>query len=309
MRNRFRVFLIVLLTGGIVVCLLSCRSGPPVEQSALPSDDLFSMDNAIKVPAGSRYIDEVFEDVAVTEDIPFGQAVDYQGQEQTLLLDIYSPKGDTEKNRPAIIFVHGGGFTECDKDGGMEVSLGTAFARKGYVCASINYRLRDDRDSDWDGTFGDAVTDAHTALQWFIDHSADYGIDPDRIALSGHSAGAITVTGLAYNDGIGPPGTAGGSVFAVVNMSGGAYGLGDISPDAPPCLIIHGSEDDTVPFIGAAQCSEALTAAGVENTFYVMDGISHDVYNYIQEIEDVLTIFLYEELTGIKPDIPIREGS
>ena len=307
MQNRAK-FLLILLAGCIAAGLLSCHSGPPTEQpSPLPSSELFSMDNAKKLPAGSRYIEPIFKEVTVTKDIPFSQAMDYQGREQTLLLDIYCPKGDTAENRPAIIWVHGGGFTEGNKDGNMETTLGEAFARKGYVSASINYRLRADRDSDWDGTLGDAVTDAHTALQWLIDHSTEYGIDPGHIALCGYSAGAITVTGLAYNNGINLPETTGGSVFAVVNMAGGSYGLGDISPSAPPCLILHGSVDDTVPFMGAAQCSEALTAAGVENTFYVMDGISHDLYNHVLEIEDVVTIFLYEKLTGTKPDIPIRK--
>lgn len=304
-RMRYRVTLLFVLAVGIAACF-SCRSAPPAEQAATSADP-FPRDSAVKLPAGSRYIDPVFEDVTVIADIPFGRAVDYQGQEQTLLLDIYMPEDDTKTDRPAILFVHGGGFTEGNKNGGMETALGEAFARKGYVCLSINYRLRNDRDSDWDGTFGDAVTDAHTALQWLIDHGDEYGVDPARIALSGYSAGAITVTGLAYNDTIELPGPAGEPVFAVVNMAGGAYGLGGISPGAPPCLIIHGTADDTVSFMGAAQCSENLTAAGVENTFYVMDGISHDLYTHVREIEDVVTIFLYEALTGTQPDIPIRK--
>lgn len=305
MRNRFIFVLFFVLAGCVATGLLSCQSTPPTERPALPSDILLSTDTAEKIPS-SRYIDYIFAGAAVTKDIPYGQATDYRGQEQTLLMDIYCPQHDAKKNRPAIIFVHGGGFTEGNKDGGMETTLGEAFARKGYVCACIDYRLRNET-SDWTGTLGDAVTDAHAALQWLIDHSDDYGIDPDRITLSGYSAGGITVTGLAYNDGIGLSETAEGSIFAVINMAGGSYGLGDIGPGAPPCLIIHGSKDDTVPFMGGTQCSEALTAAGIENTFYVMDGISHDLYNYVRKIEDVVTVFLYEELTGIKPDIPIRE--
>jgi len=308
MKNRFRVFLTVLLIGGIAMGIVSCRSTPPAAtDTPSPYVAASSPDHETASP-GSRYIDYVFEDVAVTEDIPYGKATDYQGQEQTLLLDIYSPAGDDQKDRPAIIFVHGGGFTEGDKNGGMETKLGTAFARKGYVCASIDYRLRDET-SDWNGTLLDAVADAHAALQWLIDHSDDYGIDPERIALSGYSAGAITVTGLAYNDGIGLPEITGESVFAVINMAGGAHGLGEISSGAPPCLIIHGSEDDVVSFMSGTQCSEALTAAGVRNTFYVMDGISHDLYNHVPQIEEVMTVFLYEALTGTTPDMPIGNKS
>lgn len=308
--HLFRNVLILSLACGIMAGLLSCGTAVPVDQpTPQPSIETSPQDSASNAPGGGRYIDCVFDEATVEKDIPYATVTDYLGNEQTLLLDVYTPKGDNETKRPAILFVHGGGFYTGNKDGGFEVILGKAFAQKGYVCLSIDYRLRNEQISDWEGTLSDAVNDTYAALAWTIDHSGDYGIDPARIALSGYSAGATTVTGLCYNEEIDLPGDATKTVFAIVNMSGGDFGLGSVSPDAPPCLITHGSEDGTIPFMSGTRCSESLTAAGVENTFYVLDGCPHDINARLQEVEDVVAIFLYEQLTGTKPDISIRKGS
>ena len=62
--------------------------------------------------AGVRYRDAVFTDVSVTEAIAYGAAPDEDGNQQTLLLDLYQPTGDTATNRPTMILAHGGGFAE-----------------------------------------------------------------------------------------------------------------------------------------------------------------------------------------------------
>jgi acetyl esterase/lipase len=66
-------------------------------------------------PPPLRYRDEVFTNVTKTSDVTYGSAPDYQGQTITLKLDVYRPTGDSITNRPAIVWVHGGGFSGGNK--------------------------------------------------------------------------------------------------------------------------------------------------------------------------------------------------
>ncbi|MEY2468507.1 MAG: hypothetical protein QOF21_1205, partial [Actinomycetota bacterium] len=65
--------------------------------------------------AAVRYLDEVFTSVTSTSNIVYGQAVNAEGQLQTLHLDLYQPTGDTEQKRPVFVWAHGGFFTQGDK--------------------------------------------------------------------------------------------------------------------------------------------------------------------------------------------------
>ncbi len=150
-----------------------------------------------------RYRDDVFKKVTVTRDIQYGQPPAGQyGEGEPLLLDLYQPKKDTlTKGRPVLIFVHGGGFTGGDKTSGPAPVLAKEFAKKGYVTASINYRLSGPP-SGCTGANGvtpecfaaafDAVHDAQAAVRWFRVNSRDLAVDKKRIAIGGESAGAIT---------------------------------------------------------------------------------------------------------------------
>ena len=80
-----------------------------------------------------RYLEGVFSDVDVS-------TVTYS-EVNNLQLDIYQPLGDTENNRPLIILAHGGSFIAGVRTNPSMVSLGEAFAKRGYVVASISYRL------------------------------------------------------------------------------------------------------------------------------------------------------------------------
>ena len=92
-------------------------------------------------PAPLRYRDPVFSAVSVTSNLTYGTAVDQEGNTDTLQLDMYAPKGDTDSSRPAIVWVHGGSFCCLDKTSPELVDEATTFAKEGYVNVSINYRL------------------------------------------------------------------------------------------------------------------------------------------------------------------------
>ncbi len=111
----------------------------------------------------------------VKKDIPY---VD-KGHERQVL-DVYSPKA--AKNAPVVFWIHGGGWQAGDK---KEVQLKPqACTDKGFVFVAPNYRLLPAAE------MGDIIRDVTKALKWTHDHAAEFGGDPKRVFVMGHSAGA-----------------------------------------------------------------------------------------------------------------------
>jgi acetyl esterase/lipase len=108
-------------------------------------------------------------------------------------MDIYLPD-DQQLARPAVLFIHGGSWSGGDKD--QFFRMGPRFADSGFVAASINYRLVPD------GVFPRNAMDCICSLAYLRGHATEYGIDPDRIAVMGYSAGAqlASLVGIASDD-------------------------------------------------------------------------------------------------------------
>jgi len=104
------------------------------------------------------------------------------------LLDVYRPRARCR--RPAVMYVHGGGFSMLSKDTHRIMAL--AFASRGYVVFNVNYRLAPRH------PYPAPLEDAAAAILWIMDRAAEYGADPDRLVLAGESAGANLVTALTY---------------------------------------------------------------------------------------------------------------
>ena len=157
------------------------------------------------VPPGTapvRYRDPIFNAVTVTSNVTYGSAVNLGSQTITLQLDVYQPTGDTVTSRPAIVWVHGGSFSCGSKTSAELVDEATTFAKEGYVNVSINYRLESPGCSGSFSNCGvaiqEAAADAQTAVRYLRTNAATYGIDPNRIAIGGSSAGAITALNVGY---------------------------------------------------------------------------------------------------------------
>jgi acetyl esterase len=103
-------------------------------------------------------------------------------------LDIYRPT-DRKGPLPIVLYVHGGGFRILSKDTHWIMAL--AFARRGYLVFTIDYRLAPEN------PYPAALEDASAALVWTAENAERYGGDPDRIFLAGESAGANLITSLA----------------------------------------------------------------------------------------------------------------
>ena len=102
-------------------------------------------------------------------------------------LDIYRP---TERPGllPTVLHIHGGSFRILSKD--THWLMGLQFARHGYVCFNINYRLAPEH------PFPEGLNDAATALKWVVENAKQFGGDPERIVIAGESAGGNFVTSL-----------------------------------------------------------------------------------------------------------------
>ncbi len=192
-----------------------------------------------------------------------------------LLLDVYEPTGaGVPPTKPGFVTIHGGGF-ETGKKSAMS-GLCTEYAKRGYVCISINYRLEGDDPPTPGGTeleraVNAAVEDAANAVAWLKTNAATYGIDPSRIAVGGNSAGAGTSLFLGFRE-LGPA----AAVQAVVSFAGAMYGYEwEIDAGDPPVILIHGENDTIVPYPLAVLVANAAAAVGLPYELHILTGVRH----------------------------------
>jgi acetyl esterase len=121
--------------------------------------------------------------VEIVRDIPYRDS----GLEAHRL-DIYRPR-DVSGPLPVVFYIHGGGFRILSKD--THWLMGLAFARRGMMVVSINYRLAPRH------RYPAAIEDACAAFLWLVRHGAQYGADLQQLILAGESAGANLTTALA----------------------------------------------------------------------------------------------------------------
>lgn len=230
------------------------------------------------------------------------------GGGRELKLDLFLPT-DTDGPRPAVVFVHGGGW----RNGGPGQFHGQSMhlAGAGYVCASIEYRL------SGEAQFPAALEDAKCAVRWVRAHAEELEVDPDRIAVSGGSAGghlaamiATTGPGTFEGEGGNPDESSRANLAVCFNPVVDLTAMGEARPDHPmlvaflgktyeeapdlyaeaspithvdeedpPMLLLHGTEDSTVPYEQAEAFVQKLRDAGVEAELFTADGASHAFFN------------------------------
>ena len=246
-----------------------------VDVGAGPPSSSLSRRSCLLAPipgdAPLRYRDIIFSSVTKTPDIVYGSAQDQLGNIVDLKLDVYEPDGDTVARRPLIIWVHGGYFSGGDKTSVEIVDEATTFAEKGYVTASINYRLSPDGcrpplGAECVQAIYDANADAQAAVRFLRSTATTYGIDPSRVAIGGSSAGAITALNVGYrlaSPGATPPSST-SEVGGVVSLSGAEVFTSEEDAGDAPVLLFHGTADLTVPFDWATATVTAAQAVNLE---------------------------------------------
>lgn len=228
----------------------------------------------------SRFAEnDFFSAIAIVNqfDVAYGVNQNVNGGFDTLKMDIHYPNQavDPFSQRPLVVLVHGGSFISGSKS---DLSLyAQQLARRGYVAATIDYRLGWDNigsGSLCDGNIPQfryamyrALQDANAAIRFLAFHSNDYGIDANSIFLLGQSAGAITVLNSAFMDqteaniiypgakaDLGTIDSASNNVFApfqikgVFNWCGGILDTNIIDANEQiPVLSMHGLLDSLVP--------------------------------------------------------------
>jgi carboxylesterase type B len=243
-----------------------------------------------------RYRDLVFPAVTTTSNIVYGSAVNASGTTVTLKLDQYAPTGDTKTGRPAIVWVHGGSFCCGSKTSPEIVDEATTFAKKGYVNFSIDYRLEPGGCTTVTATcitaINEAWADAQAAVRFVRTNASAYGVDPNRIAIGGTSAGAITAMHVGYSSAEDPT----AAVKAAVSLSGAnlfaAYNTGDA-----PAFLLHGTDDPLVPYQWATNTVAGANGASLYVWLTTWDGAGHVPYAANrQQILDQTSNFLYHFL-------------
>lgn len=236
------------------------------------------------------------DDVRVVADLVYRSSVGRRGR-----LDVYLPEGAAPRGgRPALLAIHGGGWR-----GGGKADYGRSLVplvRRGLVVVAVDYRLSRPGSPSWP----ENIDDVRAALRWVYDHAADFGIDRDRVAAIGSSAGGHLALLLATSDR--PAGRA-APVRAVIDFYGptdlrtlfdsgtgadrsvgmllggtpetaperfkAASPLSGVRPGLPPVLIVHGDDDPLVPAGQSRALAESLERAGVPHRLITIAGARH----------------------------------
>jgi acetyl esterase/lipase len=226
---------------------------------------------------------------------------------QALAMTVFAP-GTVGTSRPAVLEVHGGGWQHGSRLLSLsESGPATDLVNAGFVVASIDYRLAPA--NPWP----DQIVDVKCAVRYLRAHADDLGIDPDRIAALGTSAGGQLVSLLgttgssalwdtgpypdessavdAVVDEFGPAdldagGWPAGSVTMIQRVFGAAPGtssavlaqaspLGHVSAGDPPFLIVQGTDDQVVPMTQSEQLAAQLRTDHVPVDLVLVDGGRH----------------------------------
>jgi acetyl esterase/lipase len=229
-----------------------------------------------------------------------------------LRLDVYRPGSSTVARHPLVVYVHGGGWV-----GGHTRHSGAfanwpavlaSLAAKGYVVASIEYRLSDE------APFPAAVQDVKTSIRWLRSKARDFGIDPSRALLWGGSAGgqlAALAATTCGEDALAPaispadePLRAASDCVQGLVAWYGMFDLGGADRDPvvkylgcvpsscadraalaspvthldardPPTLLVHGEEDETVPVGQSRAFFAALQSKRIHAELFVIPEVDH----------------------------------
>ena len=246
-------------------------------------------------------------DLAVPDDVSFESGIEYANPDnQHLQLNMGRPK-NADTLLPCVLCIHGGGFRAGNRDGYNPLLI--KFAQRGYVAVTVSYRLAPQYQ------FPAAIYDVKAAVRWLKANAVQYQIDPNRIGVTGDSAGGHLAQFLGVTADLkqfeGDEGNAAQStrIACVVNRYGPSdftksYGksvdaaevlplwlggnlesardkhiasspLNWVTPTAAPTLILHGTDDKYVAYEQGVWMRDRLKDAGVHVEMITFEGAGH----------------------------------
>lgn len=270
----------------------------------------------------------------VQRDIPF------LGADRQEKMDAYLPSETFTRPVPAVVFIHGGGWTGGGKAEGVATGVCRALAENGYAAFSIDYRLNTaTKTEDGKTTITKVVwpqnfTDCKTAIRYVRKNAKEFGVDPDRIAVMGASAGAHLALLVASTkdsekwNAVGLYPEVSNEVAAVVEF----YGRHDVSRDRrqhfagatpeetetnvkdaspvthltakmPPVLAVQGDADKIVPVTYGRELVEHLRTLGVPHEYVEIPGAGHSfgIDLILKDLKPILLDFLGKYLAAKAP--------
>jgi acetyl esterase/lipase len=238
-----------------------------------------------------------------TDGVRTEHDVDYLAADRTEKADLYLPANPRPGQRfPAVVIIHGGGWSYGDKRAAREINIGATLAQNGYVGMSVNYLLAG---KDHPGpTWPQNLHDCKTAVRWLRANAERLHVDPQRIGAIGGSAGGHLAAMLAVaGPDLDPPGAGSCRISCAVDLYGPvlwfaerdlpmfrksraeapdlykqASPLTHVDRNDPPVLILHGTADTTVAVADSEALAAALKAAGVEHQLVIIPDAPHSFH-------------------------------
>lgn len=221
-----------------------------------------------------------------------------------LRLDVFQPEGwQASDQRACFITIHGGGWT-----GGVPQRMypfADHYAKLGLVGISVQYRLHSAKTGV---SVFDCVKDARSAVRYVRTHASELGVDPQKLIVSGGSAGGHLAVATALFDAVNEDGedaristtpNALVLLFPVIDTSAEGYGhekIGDrwqeLSPahnvraGLPPTITFHGTGDTVTPFKGAQMFHDAMLKVGNRSELVIHEGGMHGYLMRTQPLFD-----------------------
>lgn len=222
------------------------------------------------------------------------------GGGRDLHADIYKPE---QANGAGVLMIHGGGWRMGSKD--MLPPQANALVGHGFTCVAVEYRLTPE--SPWPAQ----IHDVKAAMRWFRANAVGLGVDPDKIAVVGNSAGGHLALMLAGTPAIaefeGDGGNAGidtsvaavvavyppvafhtGERFSGANAASALLGesasrhdalkaspIEYVHEDFPPTFFLHGNADTVVPVSASINMYNALSNVGAQAEMHIYSGQPH----------------------------------
>jgi acetyl esterase/lipase len=228
----------------------------------------------------------------------------------SLKLDLYLPT-ETPGPFPAVVYIHGGGWRAGERSQFRPQAI--HMASRGFVGAAIDHRLVPD------DLFPAALHDAKAAVRWLRASADTYNIDPSRIGVAGGSSGGHLAALVGTTDGVADFEGGGNLTFSSAVQAVAAFNpiidlvdfleredwwavdiielllgvsfaddpdawanaspISHVTAAAPPFLLLHGTDDETVPYAQSVDMMNALIEVGVVAELFTADGAGHGFFN------------------------------